>query len=65
MFQKPSATPGEEPVLANSTVAAYLGLDQREGLVSIAKQLLQSNALYFTPSFKAAEAIAQKPSLVH
>ncbi|KAI9570198.1 Rsm22-domain-containing protein [Boletus coccyginus] len=45
VFQKPSATPGEEPLLANSTVVAYLGLDRREGLVSIAKQLLQKTEL--------------------
>ncbi|KAG6380818.1 mitochondrial small ribosomal subunit Rsm22-domain-containing protein [Boletus reticuloceps] len=45
VFQKPSTTPGEEPLLANSTVVTYLGLDQREGLVSIAKQLLQNTEL--------------------
>ncbi|KAH0837964.1 mitochondrial small ribosomal subunit Rsm22-domain-containing protein [Lanmaoa asiatica] len=45
VFQKPSTTPGEGPLLANSTVVTYLGLDQREGLVSIAKQLLQKTEL--------------------
>ncbi|KAF8433554.1 mitochondrial small ribosomal subunit Rsm22-domain-containing protein [Boletus edulis BED1] len=45
VFQKPSATSEEEPLLANSTVVTYLGLDQREGLVSIAKQLLQNTEL--------------------
>lgn len=53
MFQKPSAITGEGPLLANSTVVTYLGLDQREGLVSIAKQLLQSRSFCTSPvSFK-------------
>lgn len=65
VFQKPSPTSGEEPLLANSTVVSYLGLDRREGLVSIAKQLLQSEYFIFHPFHRVVELSAQKPSLVH
>ncbi|KIL01021.1 hypothetical protein PAXRUDRAFT_821028 [Paxillus rubicundulus Ve08.2h10] len=44
-FQKTCLTPGEGPFLANSSVIAYLGIDKRDGLVSIGKQLLQETNL--------------------
>ncbi|KAF9245720.1 hypothetical protein BU15DRAFT_85441 [Melanogaster broomeanus] len=44
-FQKTSVTPGEGPLLANSGVVTYLGIDKREGLVAIGKQLLQGTKL--------------------
>jgi hypothetical protein len=40
-FQKTCLTPGEGPLLANSSIIAYLGIDKRDGLVSVGKQLLQ------------------------
>ncbi|KAG9313997.1 mitochondrial small ribosomal subunit Rsm22-domain-containing protein [Chiua virens] len=45
VFQKPCTSSGEGPLLANSTVVTYLGLDRREGLMSIAKQLLKKTEL--------------------
>ncbi|KAF8841935.1 hypothetical protein BDN67DRAFT_966448 [Paxillus ammoniavirescens] len=44
-FQKPCLTPGDGPLLANSSIIAYLGIDKRDGLVSIGKQLLQETNL--------------------
>ena len=57
VFQKSSAASGEGPLLANSTVVTYLGMDRREGLMSIAKRLLQSKWLLLHYLFKVAEGI--------
>lgn len=49
-FQKssPSTTEdvnvGDESLLANTTVSAYLGIDKRDGLVSIGKKLLEGDS---------------------
>ncbi|KAF9225375.1 hypothetical protein BS17DRAFT_778516 [Gyrodon lividus] len=44
-FQKTSVTPGEGPLLTNSSIVTYIGIDKRDGLVSIGKQLLQETKL--------------------
>lgn len=66
VFQKSSATPGEEPLLSNSTVVTYVGLDRREGLVSIAKQLLQSECFVISPlRSRLLKVMAQKLTSAH
>ncbi|KIJ66366.1 hypothetical protein HYDPIDRAFT_180817 [Hydnomerulius pinastri MD-312] len=44
-FQKGAISTGDGPLLANSSVVTYLGIDKRDGLVSIGKQLLQKTKL--------------------
>lgn len=36
----------DRPLVDNSSVTSYIGIDKRDGLVSIGKQLLQSPLLF-------------------
>lgn len=42
IFQKPSSA-SEEPRLSTSNISTYLGIDKRDGLVSIGKRLLRGD----------------------
>ena len=42
----PSTDEEDRPLVDNSSVISYIGIDKRDGLVSIGKQLLQSPLLF-------------------